>query len=72
MAQLVSTPDVVEFLDQISIQGENEINLEEIDFQDVPEDCKYKSLADLKKQFSVCNIIGYKGSDGNYIINPIG
>lgn len=70
MAQLVSTPDVVEFLDQISIQGENEINLEEICFQDIPEDCKYKSLADLKKQFSVCNIIGYKGADGNYLINP--
>ena len=70
MAQLVSTPDVVEFLDQISIQGENEVNLEEIDFQDIPEDCRYKSLADLKKQFPVCNIIGYKSSDGNYEINP--
>jgi len=70
MAQLVSTPDVVEFLDQISIQGENEINLEEIDFQDVPENCKYKSLADLKKQFSMCNIIGYKDPEGNYVINP--
>lgn len=70
MAQLVSTPDVLEFLDQISIQGENEINLEEIDFRDIPQDCQYKSLADLKSRFPFCNIIGYKGSDGIYIINP--
>ncbi len=70
MAQLVATPDVVEFLDQISIQGENEINLEEIDFTDIPENCQFKSLLDLKKMFPFCNIIGYKDPGGEYIINP--
>lgn len=70
MAQLVTSPDVLEFLDQISIQGENEINLEEIDFKDIPKDCQYKSLADLKSQLPVCNIIGYKNPAGSYIINP--
>jgi len=70
MAQLVSTPDVIEFLDQISIQGENDITLEGINFKDIPEGCKFKSLADLKQQFSMCNIVGYKTPKGEYIINP--
>ncbi len=70
MAQLVATPDVLEFLDEISIQGENEINLESIDFKDIPEDCQYKSIKDLKEQFPVCNIIGFKNTKGEYEINP--
>jgi voltage-gated potassium channel len=70
MAQLVSAPDVVEFLDQISIQGENHITLEGISFKDIPEGFQFKSLADLKKEFTVCNIVGYKTSLGDYIINP--
>lgn len=70
MAQLVTNPDVLEFIDQISIQGQNEINLEEIDFKELPEDCKYKSLADLLEQFPFCNIIGFKNTQGEYIINP--
>lgn len=70
MAQLVSAPDVVEFLDQISTQGENEITLEGISFKDIPEGFQYKSLSDLKHQFPVCNIIGFKTSTGEYLINP--
>ncbi|CAG5078123.1 potassium channel family protein [Parvicella tangerina] len=70
MAQLVTNPDVLEFIDQISIQGENVINLEEIDFKELPEDRKYKSLADLREQFPFCNIIGFKNKEGEYIINP--
>ena len=70
MAQFVATPDVLEFLDEISIQGENEINLESIDFKDIPEDCQYKSIKDLKEQFPVCNIIGFKNTKGEYEINP--
>lgn len=70
MAQLVSTPDVVEFLDQISIQGENDITLEGISFRDIPEGFQFKSLADLKQQFAVCNIVGFKNSEGEYLINP--
>ena len=70
MAQLVANPDVMEFLDEISVQGENEINLERLDFKDIPEDCQYKKIKDLKEQFPVCNIIGFKGPDGEYVINP--
>ncbi len=70
MAQLVATPDVLEFIDEISVQGENEINLEKIDFKDIPENCQFKRLKDLKDKFPVCNIIGFKTPDNQYIINP--
>ncbi|MFT5599883.1 MAG: voltage-gated potassium channel [Flavobacteriales bacterium] len=70
MAQLVTNPDVLEFLDQISIQGENEINLEEICFRDIPEGFKYKSLKDIKDKFQYCNFVGIRTESGEYIINP--
>jgi voltage-gated potassium channel len=70
MAQLVTNPDVVEFLDQISIQGKNEINLEEICFRDIPEGSKYQSLKDIKDKFPYCNFVGIKSEDGEYVINP--
>ncbi len=70
MAQLVSTPDIVEFLNQINIQGNNEVNLEEIGFKNIPDNCKYKSIKDVKNQFENCSIIGYKSPDNEYFINP--
>ena len=70
MAQLVATPEVLEFIDEISIEGENQINLESIDFSDIPADFQYKKIEDLKREFPVCNIIGFKNPDGYFIINP--
>tara|TARA_B100001173_G_scaffold309984_1_gene323483 strand:+ start:1604 stop:2626 length:1023 start_codon:yes stop_codon:yes gene_type:complete len=70
MAQLVATPEVLEFIDEISIEGENQINLESIDFSDIPTDFQYKKIEDLKREFPVCNIIGFKNPDGDFIINP--
>ncbi|MBL4705137.1 MAG: potassium channel protein [Flavobacteriales bacterium] len=71
MASLVITPDVVEFLDNISIQGESEVTLEAISFDEIPADAKYKTLADLNKKYNTgCNIIGFKDPKGEYTINP--
>lgn len=70
MAQLVATPDVLEFIDEILIEGENQINLESIDFKDIPSGFQFKKIGDLKKDFSVCNIIGFKDPSGNFVINP--
>ena len=44
MAQLVATPDVLEFIDEILIEGENKINLESIDFKDLPSDFQFKNF----------------------------
>ena len=70
MAQLVANPDVLEFIDEISIEGENKINLESIGFNEIPSDFQYKSIGDLKKQFTVCNLIGFKDPSGSFVINP--
>lgn len=71
MASLVTTPDVMEFLDLIKISGKNEINIEEILFSDLPQDYKFKTIGDLDaKKITGCNIIGYRAPSGEYIINP--
>ncbi len=71
MASLVTNPDVLEFLDQISIQGQSNCNLEEIRFNNIPEQFKNKSLGQLKNSFETgCTVIGYKSSEGEYIVNP--
>ncbi len=71
MASLVVLPDLIEFLDQLSIEGENSINLEEIAIEDLPEDYQFKSLVDLDlRKKTGCTVIGYKEPTGGYIINP--
>ena len=71
MASLVTTPDVVEFLDSISLEGDAEINLDEISFEDLPTNLQNKTIKDLNIKYQTgCNIIGYKTSDGKYVINP--
>jgi len=71
MASLVTTPDLNEFLDHISIQGEADVNLEEVSFSDVPEELKYLTLKELDARNKLgVNIIGFKTTDGEYIINP--
>ncbi|MBL4624684.1 MAG: potassium channel protein [Flavobacteriales bacterium] len=71
MATLVVTPDVVEFLDHISLQGKADVNLEEIAFDNLPDDFKGKTIKELNSRFTTgCSIIGFKSLDGEYIINP--
>ena len=71
MASLVVLPDLVEFLDQLSIDGENSINLEEISIDDLSSKYSNCSIRDLDiRQQSGCTVIGYKAPTGEYIINP--
>ncbi|MFT4678046.1 MAG: voltage-gated potassium channel [Litorivivens sp.] len=71
MASLVVTPDVMEFLDHVSVQGEGDINLEEVTFKDLPVDFQYKTLGELHIRNRIgINIIGFKSEDGEYVINP--
>ena len=71
MASLVTVPDVVEFLDSISLEGDAEINLEEISFEDLPKNLHNKTINDLNIKYQTgCNIIGFKTSDSKYVINP--
>ncbi|MEN8928894.1 MAG: potassium channel protein [Flavobacteriales bacterium] len=71
MASLVITPDVIEFLDHITIQGSSKINLEEINFENIPEAYKNKTIAAISQDFETgCNIVGYKTPEGEFIVNP--
>ena len=71
MASLVMKPDVMEFIDHITAEGGDNISLEEISFERIPEELKNKTLKDLEiRNRSGANIIGYKTAMGEYIINP--
>lgn len=71
MASLVMKPDVMEFLDYITTQGADSINLEEISFDTIPPSLKNKTLKDLEiRNISGANIIGFKTVLGEYIVNP--
>ncbi|TRZ41482.1 potassium channel family protein [Robertkochia solimangrovi] len=71
MASLVVLPDLVEFMNQLAMEGEQRTNLEEISFDDLPEKYHHKSLLDLDiRRISGCTVIGLKQPDGKYIINP--
>jgi len=71
MASLVVNPDVMEFLDLIKVSGKAAVNLEEIDFQELPENIKNCTILTLKeKSMAGCNVIGFKSKIGDYMINP--
>lgn len=71
MASLVTTPDVIEFVDRLTIEGETTANLEEIYVNDLPKKFWGKTILDLdlRKQTG-CTVIGFRNPDKDYIINP--
>lgn len=71
MASLVVTPDMMEFMDLIKVSGKSSINLEEISFNELPDDLKFCTIKDLEQRsLSGCNVIGYRSPEGEYTINP--
>ena len=71
MASLVVTPDVLEFVDRLTIEGETTANLEEIDVNDLPKEYLGKTILDLDlRKRTGCTVIGFKALDGSYVINP--
>ena len=72
MASLVVVPDLIEFIDNLSIVGENNINIEQIAVEklyDVSNNVKNIKDLDLRRKTG-CNVIGFKSSTGSYILNP--
>ena len=71
MASLVVTPDVIEFVGRLTIEGETTVNLEEISVNDLPDKYLKKTILDLDlRRHTGCTVIGFKEPDGKYIINP--
>lgn len=71
MASLVVMPDLITFMDKLSMEGEHTTNLEEVPVEDFMgrEECKSFRDLDLRRK-TRCTIIGYVEPGGEYIINP--
>ena len=71
MASLVVIPDLITFMDKLSVEGEHTTNLEEVAIEQFEGEEECNSLRDLNlRQKTGCTIIGYIEPNGNYIINP--
>jgi voltage-gated potassium channel len=71
MASLVVTPDVIEFVDRLTMEGETTANLEEIDVDDLPKKYVGKTILDLDlRRKTGCTVIGFIKPNKEYIINP--
>jgi len=71
MASLVVVPDLVEFLDNISLVGKGSVNIEELPSEKLTQGKENQSILDLNiRSRTGCTIIGYKTPKGKYIVNP--
>ncbi len=71
MATLVVTPDIIEFIDRISIEGKSSSNIEELVIEKLPKEYANKSILDLNlRNKTGCTVIGFRKPDNEYIINP--
>ncbi len=72
MASLVVTPDLIEFLDNLSVSGDDDsMNIEQVPFSKVCPEGKEMAIKDLDlRKNTGCSIIGYKSPEGEYTVNP--
>ena len=71
MASIVSTPEVIEFMDQIRLEGQHGANIEGISFDQLPEKYRGKTIGELDlKRNTGATVVGFKSQDGSYTINP--
>lgn len=71
MASLVVMPDLITFMDKLSVEGEHTTNLEEVEIEDFTNQVDCNSLRDLDlRRKTGCTIIGYIDPNGTCIINP--
>ncbi len=71
MASLVVIPDLVEFIDNLGIVGEQNINVEEVKVEQLYNPKIAKTIRDLDlRRKTGCTVIGFKDENGEYIVNP--
>lgn len=72
MAKLVTKPDILEFLSHLSIQNEDPTTLEEIVCDSFSEKYKDSTISEIQiRKKTGANIVGFKNSQGEFIINPL-
>lgn len=71
MASLLVTPDLVEFVEKLTILDEGSTNLEEIAVNDLHTEFLNKTIRDLDlRRKTGCSVIGFKTANNEYIVNP--
>ena len=71
MASLIVVPDLIDFMDNMTLSEGDTQNVQEIPYQKICEQDEQKKIRDLSiREETGCSIIGYKKPDGNFIINP--
>lgn len=71
MASLVVVPDLIEFIDNLSIVGQSNINIEEIPIDKLYNTSDIKTIRDLDlRNQTGCTVIGFKDGNGDYLVNP--
>ncbi|GAA4243033.1 MULTISPECIES: potassium channel family protein [Winogradskyella] len=71
MASLVVIPDLIEFIDNLGVVGERNINIEEIKVEQLYNINEVKTIRDLDlRRKTGCTVIGFKDDKGDYIVNP--
>lgn len=71
MASLVVVPGLMEFIDNLSIVGKSNINIEEVAVEKFYNSKKARTIRDLDlRKKTGCTVIGYKDGSGEYIVNP--
>ncbi|MEO6348013.1 MAG: potassium channel protein [Aquaticitalea sp.] len=71
MASLVVVPDLIEFIDNLSIVGKSNINIEEISTEKLYNTSEVRTIKDLDLRHKTgCTVIGFKDGQGQYIVNP--
>ncbi len=71
MASLVVVPGLMEFIDNLSIVGASNINIEEIAVEKLHTKRGRNTIKDLDLRHKTgCTVIGYKNERGEYTVNP--
>ena len=71
MASLVVVPGLMEFIDNLSIVGKSNINIEEVAVEKLFNTRRERTIKDLDlRRKTGCTVIGYKDENGEYIVNP--
>jgi voltage-gated potassium channel len=71
MATLVAKPDIMEFLDRLSVHGDAPTNLEEIICSELPHEMLDKTIHEIGiRKKTGANIIGLKNAEGVFFLNP--
>jgi len=71
MASLIVVPDLIDFLDNMTLAEGDTQNVQEIPYHVICPDGETKKIKDLAiREDTGCSVIGYKKPNGEFLINP--